>query len=220
MHTRCVLLADVVKSTDIPDRQGFDRELHETLRSFDGAFDESTVGGFDTMKGFHEFGGVLWDFGQTYRVIRRIQEGLHPVEIRYAISVDEVDVNPDAIDIKRMDGPALHAGTELLENLKRSSRRFGIHYPSGSVNRLLEDVVNLVLFTKEGWTEKQLEIVRTYRDSETMTEAAETLDLSVQRVSTALQATYGTQILDVETRIEREFEQMGSEEVNANIRGD
>lgn len=220
MPTRCVLLADVVKSANLPDRQAFDTHLHDTLADLEDALPDTAVGRFETTKGIDEFGGVIRDFGSTYPVIRTIQERLHPVKIRFAVSIDEVDVNPDASRIGRMDGPALHAGTRVLEKLDRSDMRFGIHPTEGVLDAVLVDQVNLLLFAKERWTERQLEIASTYRDADKMTEAAAELDVSVQRVSDALGTIYGTQILAIEDRVENQFRAVAEGGLDETIRGE
>lgn len=220
MSTRCVLLADVVKSSNLPDRQAFDEALHDTLAGLEDSVPEGAIGRFETMKGIDEFGGRLRDFGSAYTVIRTLQERLHPVKIRFAISVDEVDVNPNATSIGRMDGPALHEGTRVLERVDRSGMRFGIHPADAVLDPVLVDQVNLILFAKEGWTERQLEIASAYRDADTMTAVAADLGVSVQRVSDALGTIYGSQILSIENRVENEFREVAEGEINATIRGD
>ena len=220
MSTRCVLLADVVKSSNLPDRQAFDAELHDALAGLEDSVPADAIGRFETMKGIDEFGGVLRDFGQAYSVISTLQERLHPAKIRFVISVDDVDVNPDADSIGRMDGPALHEGTRVLERVDRSDMRFGIHPAEDVLDPVLVDQVNLLLFAKERWTERQLEIARAYREADTMTAVADDLGVSVQRVSDALGTIYGSQILSIEARVENEFRAVAEGGLNATIRGD
>ncbi len=220
MSTRCVLLADVVKSSNLPDRQAFDAELRDALAQLADSLPDAAVGPFETMKGIDEFGGVLRDFGSVYRVIRTLQERLHPVKVRFAISVDEVDVNPGESRIGQMDGPALHAGTRVLETVDRTDMRFGVHPDEDLLDPVVVDQVNLLLFAKERWTERQLEIARAYREADTMTAVAGELGVSVQRVSDALGTIYGSQILSIETRVEDEFREVAEGGLNATIRGD
>jgi len=110
-------------------------------------------------------GGVLTDPGRAYHAVRELTDAIHPTAIRFAVVWGDVDVGADADDVARMDGPAFHEADDLLGDVERADR-----YVSLSVDRTdkwLVDPTNqidLVCMWKAGWTARQMEVARRYRD--------------------------------------------------------
>lgn len=128
-----VLLADVVGSRDIDDREEFGDRLRATLTAATHRHSDALATDLAALKGVDEFGGVLTDRGAVYEVVRDLQAGLHPVAARYVVVGGVIDVRPDADDVAAMDGPAFHRADELLGGLPSEGGRFAFETGVGEV---------------------------------------------------------------------------------------
>lgn len=207
-----VLLADVVGSRELDDRERFGDRLRATLTAAGYRHADALVADLAALKGVDEFGGVLADRGAVYDVVRDLQAGLHPVAARYAVVGGVIDVKPDADAVADMDGPAFHRADELLEGLPREGGRFafetGVGEAGASVDsevdggdgtgdgevdrdvddRLVTAAVDAVLALREEWTPRQARVARVYRERGTQTAAAEALGVTQQTVSRTLRS--------------------------------
>lgn len=219
-----VVLADVVGSRDVPDREGFGDDLESALLEANDAHEDALVAPFVVLKGVDEFGGVLASPAGAYPVVRDLQAALHPEAARYAVVHDEVDVNPWTDDVHQMDGHAFHRADELLDELTAAGAHFQVETPGGDTGGgvagdgsglALDDAVSaagdMALAIREEWTDRQLEVARAYRAAGTQREAAAELGISQQGVSRVLsQADYG-RVTRAEERIRRAMTAMTGE---------
>jgi hypothetical protein len=219
---RCLVVGDVVSSRAVENRaslggvpaDGVER-TNDVLRA-----DPTTavVAPFATPQGVDEVGGVLETLAGSYRAVRTLVEAVHPAEIRFAVVWGEVDVGVDAPDVARQDGPAFHRADDLLAELASEDRYVGLDVEFatgggpgdgrgterglGPYVTTIGNQMDLLCAWKVGWTERQVEVVRRYREADTMSAVAEGLDVTVQTVSKTLGRARGDRILAIERDLE------------------
>lgn len=198
-----VVLGDVVGSRDVRDREQLGRGLRTALAGANDEYGDHVDARFTPLKGVDEFGGTLSGPDAAYDVVRAVQEGLHPTVARYAVVRGEVDVNPDAADVRRMDGPAFHRADELLDGLASEGANFVLETGESAVDDLATAAGDLALAIREGWTERQAEVARAYRVHGTQVSVAEGFGVSKQAVSKTLKAAGYDRVRRAEGRLTR-----------------
>lgn len=202
MTRDCVVLADVRDSRDLADRESFGDDLDATLTDLNETLAGSITAEFAPLKGIDEFGGVLDSPRRVYDVIRQVAEGLFPVAVRFGVAYDTVDVVPES-DVALMDGPAFHRADELLRAVESSGDLVGVDTGDPLRDGYLTDVANLLLTLRSDWTDRQFEVVTTYRETGSQTATAERLGVSQQAVSAALRRSHYGRIDRAETHLRR-----------------
>lgn len=184
---RYVVLADVIGSSNIDDRDEFREKLKSALKKVNNRFDQHVESDFDIIKGIDEFGGVISSLSNIYEIIELIHAQIYPVMVRFGVSGDDIDVKPST-EIGELDGPAFHRADTLLSEVEEDGLFFYLD-TGRPVDFLLSNNVNLLLLNRENWTKRQNEIVRAYEEEDTQSDAAQKLDINQQSVSKALKKT-------------------------------
>lgn len=205
-----VVLGDVVGSRAVGDRAALDRRLRAALRAVNESSEAHVDAPFVPLKGVDEFGGTLAGRGAAYDVVRAIQSGLHPAVARYVVVAGTVDVNPDATDVRAMDGPAFHRADELLAELRADGGHFVLDTGERAVDGLATAAGDLALAVREEWTERQAEVAAAYRRLGTQAAAADRLGVSQQAVSKSLRAGQYGRVRRAEDRLTRALAADGS----------
>lgn len=186
----CVVVADVVGSRDVEDRQALGRRLRGALARVNDRNADELVAEFAVLKGVDEFAGVLTTPASLVAAVTDLQSALHPVSARYAAVEGAIDVGVDAGDVRRMDGPAFHRADELLGDLRDG--RFDLELNGNRLSGAVTAGLDVVLARREDWTERQVEVVESYRRHGTQRATADALGVSQQAVSRVLsQADHG-----------------------------
>lgn len=180
-----VVLADVVESRDVADRDSLRDRLTETLASVNDTHRGSIDTAFERIKGIDEFGGVLGELAPIYEIIADILNGIHPVRVRFAVAGGHVDVSERSDTISEMDGPAFHRADRLLSEVE-SAGLYAAVDAGQAIDPLVSNNVNLLLLYRERLTDRQVEIIRAYERHDTQSAAATELGVRQQTVSKTL----------------------------------
>lgn len=205
-----VLLGDVVDSQKVTDRSAFQSRLRTGLERVNDRYEEAIHTEFRILKGIDELGGVLADPGVTFDVVKELSETVHPHEITMALVYDTIDVGVDRPDVAQMDGPAFARADDLITQNKRSDFLFDMAVGEDPAERLLRDMVNLILFFRGTWTDRQREIVAAYESADTQKAVAASLDVSEGLVSRRLSDAKAKQVLAMESRVRDQFHALSS----------
>lgn len=200
-----VLLGDVVDSQKIDDRSAFQQQLRDGLATVNDAYGTSIHTEFRILKGIDEVGGVLTDPAATYDIVKTLAETVHPYEITTVLVYDEIDVGLDQPNVAQMDGPAFAHADERIQENKRRDFLFDVAVGGGAIESLLRDMVNLLLFFRGTWTDRQREIARAYETADTQKAVAAELDVSEGLVSRQLSTARAKQVLEMEKRVSDAF---------------
>lgn len=183
--TRYVVLVDIVDSREIPDREAFESRLTEAFEYVNEAERESISTPLTQMKGIDEFGCVLTRLAPVPDIVAAILDRIHPYRARFAIASGGIDVGAGRETVARMDGPAFHRASELLDEVEDSGL-----YAAVDTNRqpdgLVANALNLLLLEREHLTDRQVEVILAYERHGTQSKAGEELGLRQQTVSNTL----------------------------------
>jgi hypothetical protein len=209
----CVVLADVVDSQKIEDREEFRGVLDSAISEVNQRYQDWIQAEFNVIKGVDEFGGVLNSIKPIADIQKIFSRSLHPEQCRMAAVVDEIDVNKESSDISNMDGPAFARGDFILSELEKAGLKFALSGASDTLDSLLSDQINLLEIIRSEWGETTMRVVRQYDKSEKQSEIAEKLNISAQTVSYHLGKSNVEQVLGVERRLSdflEDYEQITS----------
>jgi len=202
----CVVLADVVDSRKIDDRDSFKKRSRGS--NFRGQSETSTLdsGRIQCNKRVDEFGGVISSVKPIVDIQKAFSRILHPEQYRMAAVVDLIDVNENAPDIAQMDGPAFARGDMILSELEKSGLKFRLSGTSDTIDSIISDQINLLEIIRSGWGETTMNIVREYDKSKKQKVIAEELGISAQTVSYHLGKHSVEQVLGIEQRLSNAIE--------------
>lgn len=187
-----VLLSDVQASRSIEDRAAFADRLDELLAAANDR-PEGMLGAFERQAGLDEFAGVLPP-GPVADLLIRMWLELHPVAVRFALVLDTLDVVPEEQaagrpGASRYDGPAFHRASALLEEARSGPELTAVRVASEErTDRLLSALADALYGSILEWTERQAEVVRTYRSTGSQQKAADLLGIEQSTVSRSLKA--------------------------------
>lgn len=182
---RFVVLADVVGSRGIEDRNAFEADLEAAFESLNREQADSLTTPLSRMKGVDEFGCVLESLHPLPGVVSELLVRTHPVCARFAVATGAIDVGLGRDSVAEMDGPAFHAASELLEGLEGEGLYVGID-TGRPQDDLAAAALNFLVLHQTSMTERQVEIGRAYERHGTQSDAAAALGITQQAVSKAL----------------------------------
>lgn len=116
-----VLIADLVRSRDIPERAQFQKRLSATLQALSVQSAESLLSPYTLTLG-DEFQAVHADFRRILPDCLRILAELAPVRARFALAAGPLSTEINPVAALEMDGPAFLRARKLLGELKSQPR--------------------------------------------------------------------------------------------------
>lgn len=183
--TQYVLLVDIVGSRDIEDRAAFEARLEDALEYVNEAERESISTPFTQMKGIDEFGGVLTEVSPVPDIVAGILDRIYPTQARFAIASGEIDVGTGSETVAKMDGPAFHRASTLLDGVEENGLYVDVDTGRG-IDGVFAAALNLLVLGRDDLTERQVEVILAYERYGTQSRAGEELGLQQQAVSNSL----------------------------------
>lgn len=205
----CVVLADVVNSQKIEDREAFKEKLDTTILEVNRRYQDCMRAEFNAIKGVDEFGAVLNSVKPIADIQKVFSRTLHPEQFRMATVVDNIDVNKKSSEISQMDGPAFARADIILFELEKDKLNFKLSGISDTIDSLVSDQINLLEIIRSEWGNTTMDVVRQYDRSKKQSAIAKELDVSAQTVSYHLNKSNVEQVLGVESRLSNILENYG-----------
>jgi hypothetical protein len=196
-----VLLTDVVRSREIPDRKKFDQKITMALKEVVARFGEMFVLPIKQWKGVDETAAVIKDPGDIYQMVKCIREIIFPQKMRFVLVKGEVNMKKEVTDITLLDGEAFHIASLMMSRLKTEETIFKCNSQNEPEDLALDNQVNLVDLVQDKWTEKQMSIYSLYYKTNNQQEVAKKYKITQQSVSKALNAINAPVIMEVEKNI-------------------
>lgn len=203
-----VLMGDVVDSQKVGDRSGFQHTLRDGVSRLNEAYAESIHTDLRIIKGIDEIGGVLEDPSDAYDIVKGLSETVYPHEITTVVVYGIIDVGIEYGNVAAMDGPAFASADQLIGANKRRGFLFDMAVDVVPVHGLLPDMVNLLLFFRRTWTDRQRELVPAFEARDTQKEVAAALDVSEGLVSQQLSRARAKQVIEMESRVRDAFTEL------------
>lgn len=193
-----VMLGDVIASRRITDREIFQRKLEEACSNANLDFVEDIYADFNILKGIDEIGGVLLNITSVYKIINALQEQFYPHSMRFALVFDYIDTAVESQEVSKMDGPAFHRASDILNNLKGSRLIFKMSINDEIMEKMVTGEINLIFLLKKSWSLRQRRILYEYRKIGNQNMVAKALGISQQAVSKALNRSMWKEISGIE----------------------
>ncbi|MFA7330267.1 MAG: SatD family protein [Candidatus Delongbacteria bacterium] len=177
-----VLIADLVRSRDIPERAQFQKRLSATLQALSVQSAESLLSPYTLTLG-DEFQAVHADFRRILPDCLRILAELAPVRARFALAAGPLSTEINPVAALEMDGPAFLRARELLGELKTQSRNvIQVGWAEGADPGLVNAALGLLAGTMEGWKPVTLRLFRHLLDGRSVDEMAALLGMTPRGV--------------------------------------
>lgn len=196
-----VLLGDVMSSRRISNREGFRKKIEEILEKTNDIYNKDIFTGFKILKGIDEIGGVLSNISNSYNMINAISEQLYPDRIRFVLVCDYIDTGLETMDVSKMDGPAFHRASDIMNSLKKSKLMFEMSVSDKMKDTAIAGQINLILLIKKNWSMKQHQIVKEYKNTNNQDDVAKNLGISQQAVSKTLSRIMWKEIIGIEEKL-------------------
>lgn len=179
----CVVLADVVDSRKIEDRDAFENRLREAISTVNGNYREHIQADFNILKGIDEFGGIITSISPIADIQKTFSRALYPEQFRMVAVVGEIDVNEFSEYVSQMDGPVFARGDTALREIEESGYQFRLSSNRPYFDELVSNYICLLEIIREDWGETAMNVVSEYERADNQSEVAENLDISPQTVS-------------------------------------
>lgn len=192
---RYALIADLVNSRRVKDRQGLARRLQAALQALRSSFAEEWLVPITNAKGIDELSAALVRPDSAFDIAVSLNEQVWPEKFRWALGAGEIDIGLETGDAGDLDGTAFHRAADALRRAKAQKSLFALAVPGldkGSAT-LIEAAALAHSECMERWSERQREVVRAARMHQTQQAVAEQFGVSAQTVSQSLlRAGFGT----------------------------
>lgn len=213
------MLGDVVSSRSISDRENFQKKLGEACKKINKTYVSDIYGDFRILKGVDEVSGVLSTISNSYDIITAMLEQLYPHLMRFVLVCDYIDTALETRDVARMDGPAFHRASDIMNTLKKSKLMFDMSVDDELMDAAITGQINLILLLKRNWSQKQHQIVREYEKTRNQYDVAKKLGITQQAVSKALTRSMWKEIKSIEENLDHILHNYPQREVAFAVRG-
>ncbi len=163
------VIGDIKGSKQSSNRSEIQKQLKSVLTDINIQYGEDVASKFVITLG-DEFQGLLEQGSHIMDILTSIELRMYPVEIRFGIGVGKIttEINPEMS--LGADGPAYYNAREAITRLKEREKRSKsaisdtIIITEGDVptELLLNSLLSLLTVIKQGWTDRQLEVIKDY----------------------------------------------------------
>lgn len=196
---KLALIADIMNSKEIEDRNDFQIKLKILLESINYRYSEDLAVGFRISKG-DELEAVFHSVDCVMEILDEINLSLYPVKIRWGMGLGKIETTSSILREREVDGSMYAYAREALKRVKHKDN-YGkslISFKSSTENSKNESLLNSIFQLQDSirlsWTFDQSYIIQ-YLIKEyaygsfVQKDVAERLDLSQQRISNVFAAT-------------------------------
>jgi hypothetical protein len=187
------ILGDVVESRKASDRPGLQARLKDVLAEVAGrAPDPALRVAGPEITGGDEF-QVLLAAGagavgaSALAFLRELTEDLRPFRLTFGLGLGEISTGP-VTTVREADGPCFHRAREAIVHAKRTGRWAVVAGAPAGAGQVANALLRLAGETRNGWTDRQVEIVRAHRTRPLRKDVAAALGVSPSVVTESLKA--------------------------------
>ncbi|KAA0214413.1 MAG: hypothetical protein DYG94_11045 [Leptolyngbya sp. PLA3] len=210
---RYALIADLVNSRRVKDRQGLSRRLQGALASLGATFVDEWLVPITNAKGIDELSAALMRPDRAFDIATALNELVWPEEFRWALGAGTIDIGLDSGDAGDLDGTAFHAAADALRRGRSGKLLFALALPGvdGGSTALIEAAALAHAEYMQRWSERQRQFVRAVRGQQTQLAVAEQFGVSAQTVSQSLRRAGFDTMRRIEEAICRRLTEVGAE---------
>lgn len=182
------LIADLVDSRRVADRQGLAQKLHAALHSLKAAFAGEWLVPITNAKGIDELSAALVRPNRAFDIAVAMNERIWPERFRWALGAGTIDIGLETGDAGELDGTAFHIAADGLRRAKAEKWPFAVSLPG--LGRGSAALIEAAALAHSGlmtdWSSRQWEFVRAARAQDTQLAVAAQFHVSAQTVSQSL----------------------------------
>lgn len=196
--TYCAIIGDIRRSRSLPRRARVQQRFADAIDAINREFRKEIASKFLLTLG-DEFQGLLHSASASYRLVRRFQELMAPVDFCFGIGVGTLStpLKPEALG---MDGEAFHRARAALEKARKSKRDILYELNSPSLD-LLNAIIGLIGHERRRMTARQQQILRLMEETERQQTVARRLRISQPAVSKVVSSL--RHVLEAEEAVQR-----------------
>ncbi len=206
------VIADIVKSRDLPDRRQFQKQMEDALSALNsgsaGIISPYTITLGDEFQAVYKYGTGL------IRDISLLIAHLHPAQVRFAVGIGNLstDLNPESA--LGMDGPAFHAARDGLNWLKQYDSSVIQVFSGGTelAESMLNPSLRLVQGVMAGWKGNTWSIFSGLAAGLTIQDILLKIDIKQRAVYKSVATNHVREILDVLNAADREIQRITKHE--------
>ncbi len=199
-----VIVGDLARSRNSPDRQRLSYKIRSAINQVSGEYRKEFYAPLVLTRGIDELSGVLKRPNMSYRICRLLNDIIHSRFFRFAVVRDTLDVAVTSRDAARMDGPAFHTASDIMQRAKRENLCycFSLGFEFAKFDPWLNEMANLLHILRSGWSAHQRCVVQLYEKLGNQKTAAKRLGITQQAVSDALRQGYWKELKRAENMID------------------
>lgn len=178
-----VIMGDLFSSRHIKDSEELQKKLENSLKKTNSNYANDIYAKFKILKGVDEIGGALLNIQHVYDIINRLLDEISPNLMRFVLVLDDIEDPLETKDIAKMSGAAFHKASDIMKKLKKSDLAVDISLYNRSLDKILTDVINLIISVKKDWSATKRQIFKEYKKTGNQYKVAEKLGITQQAVS-------------------------------------
>ena len=166
-NSHVAIIGDMKQSQKMKNRNEVQIKLKNILETINIMYQEDLAAKFIITLG-DEFQGLLKQGANTMKILSQIERMMYPVQLRFGIGIGRIttEINPEMA--LGADGPGYYKARAAIEYLKDNEKkkqsvptdtRFEVECENQENIRMLNTIVSLMTVIKEGWSDRQREII-------------------------------------------------------------
>lgn len=177
------VIADMVGSRDLASAQRrlLQKRFARLIATLNREYRKAVAASFVITLG-DEFQGLLNSAGLIPDLIWRLEQDFPQRELRVGVGFGSLDTQLQKVALN-IDGPALHAAREAVEQARSTKALGGVFRGFGDLDDVLNGMARLLRFHRSRWTDPQRKIATLLRQGMSQQEAAKKLGITKQVVS-------------------------------------
>lgn len=193
------LIADIVQSRKIKDRDKFQQDLEQQLRLINKE-SEHLLSPYTLTLG-DEFQAVYGKAGHLFRDIWKIRMVVHPQKVRFALGIGTLSTPINRKRAIGMDGPAFHHARAAIAELKKSSYLIKIEGEGIPFQPLVNNSLYLVSQYSMGWSLNRIQVLSKLQQGWSPKRIADDLGISTVAVYKNIKAGSLDVIIDLQKEV-------------------
>jgi len=204
-----VLIGDIVRSRELPQRSSLQKKFVDTLKTVQEKYAGSIISPLTLTIG-DEFQAVFQTADHLFDILREMDLALDGVTFRYGLGVGGIDTEINRQYSIGMDGPAFHLAREAVEQARTEKARFRFRCSDSFSEKRLNILLGWLDVSTRTWSKEKKRIFHLRTMHMAQKQIAEQVGMSQpavsQHINTALFRLAGATEEQIQQEINRILE--------------
>jgi hypothetical protein len=201
-----VVIADIVQSKRISDREEFQKGLEKELNEINSFSKKNILSPYTITLG-DEFQAVYKTAGSIFTDIWKIIDSIYPYKVRFAIGHDQILTKTNEKRALGMDGPAFHSARDGLSKMKKHEMTiiqfFGSEIPAVE---LINNSLLLVAEIMDKWKHNTVSVMNGIMRNKKYILIGRELDITERAVYKTVNTNHIRTIIEIQESVARHIE--------------